>query len=210
MARKEEIIELKPINIKTAFVTIEGDTDLVLNKMDNVTKRQLIGKRKNKAQLTEDINEWEKIITSIAWRDGDPKEFSEQTLIDALKNNAPCISAIGLKKSFAEAVCRNKIDKNKTNFEANVNVVGPKNLIPITFLNHYVDEMLMSPKQGAPVLVRLNKFSNWKATFQIQYLDNVFSLEQIVNIINLAGFGIGIGSERRNSGFGRYHVIGVE
>ena len=33
----------------------------------------------------------------------------------------------------------------------------------------------------------------------------VYSLEQIINIINLAGFGLGIGSGR-TSGYGRYHV----
>ena len=36
-----------------------------------------------------------------------------------------------------------------------------------------------------------------------------FSLEQIVNIINLAGFGNGIGSGRSNS-FGRFRVEDVK
>lgn len=37
----------------------------------------------------------------------------------------------------------------------------------------------------------------------------VYSLDQIVNIINLAGFGIGIGSGR-TSGYGRFQVVGVK
>ena len=40
-------------------------------------------------------------------------------------------------------------------------------------------------------------------------LQNIYSAEQIVNIINLAGFGIGIGSGR-TSGYGRYHVENIE
>jgi hypothetical protein len=67
----------------------------------------------------------------------------------------------------------------------------------------------MSPKKGAPVLVHLNRFSGWSATFDVSYVDSVYSLEQIVNIINLAGFGLGIGSGR-SSGYGRYHVENVE
>ena len=43
----------------------------------------------------------------------------------------------------------------------------------------------------------------------IQYTENAFSIEQIVNIINLAGFGNGIGSGR-SSGYGRYHVEGIK
>ena len=54
-------------------------------------------------------NEWEQIITAMHWRDGKPTDFSEQGLIDALKNNAPCITAFGLKKSFGDAEQRKMI-----------------------------------------------------------------------------------------------------
>ena len=64
-------------------------------------------------------------------------------------------------------------------------------------------------KKGAPVTVRLSHFTNWKATFRIDFTDNVYQLENIVNIINLAGFGLGIGSGR-TSGYGRYKVVAVE
>ena len=67
----------------------------------------------------------------------------------------------------------------------------------------------MSPKKGSPVVVRLNHFTNWRASFVINYTDNVYSLSEIVNIINLAGFGLGIGSGR-SSGYGRYHVVDVK
>jgi len=70
-------------------------------------------------------------------------------------------------------------------------------------------EKLMSPKKGAPVLVSLNRFVGWSADITIQYLETAFSTEQILNIITLAGFGIGIGSGR-SSGYGRYHVEKVE
>ena len=36
-----------------------------------------------------------------------------------------------------------------------------------------------------------------------------YSLEQIIQVIGLAGFGGGIGSGR-TSGYGRYHIVGVE
>ena len=67
----------------------------------------------------------------------------------------------------------------------------------------------MSPKKGAPVLVSLNRFTGWTATFELEFVDSIYSLEQIVNIINLAGFGIGIGSGR-SSGFGRYQVVDIK
>lgn len=202
---KTETIEIKRIETKQVTVKIVGDGDLILNKMNDVSTRQLTDQRKNKAKDLEVPNEWEQIITAMHWRDGKPTDFSEQGLIDALKNNAPCITAFGLKKSFGDAVVRNEIDKYKTKFDNSLNIIAKGNLIPIKFTEHYIDEKLMSPRTGKPVLVRMNRFSGRSAEFTIQFTENVYSLEQIINIINLAGFGLGIGSGR-TSGYGRYHV----
>lgn len=202
---KTEVIELKPLGVRQMEVTIVGDGDLVLNKMNDINKKELIDKRKNKAKDTEKPNMWEGVITSIHWRDGKPSDMSEDGLRKALEENAPCITSFGLKKSFGDAVVRNEIDKYKTKFDAGVNVVAKGGLVPIKFSEHFLDEKLMSPKKGSPVLAYLNRFSGWSATFTVSYMESVYSAEQIINIINLAGFGLGIGSGR-TSGFGRYHV----
>lgn len=210
--KKEEIIEFKPIEPRTVEITIQGDTDLILNKMNDVTTRQLTDARKDKAKDLAKPNEWESVITAMHWLNGKPKKFSEDVLKENLDPsvNAPCITAFGLKKSFGEALTRNKISTYSTEFRATVNVLGQKdNLIPITFAEYHLDEKLMSPKKGAPVLVKLNRFSGWTATFRISFLENVYSLEQIVNVINLAGFGLGIGSGR-NSDYGRYHIVDIK
>lgn len=204
-AKKEEGIQLQEIKVKHAKITIEGDGDLVLNKMNDVVAMDLINARKDKAKRTEKSNVWEEIITSMHWRDGKPTDFSEEGLVDALTNNAPCITSFELLKSFCDSVVRNGIDKWSTKFKAGVNVIAKGGLIPITFAEHRIDEKLMSPKKGSPVLVHLNRFSGWKATFEISYVENIYSIEQIINIIELAGFGCGIGSGR-TSGYGRYHV----
>lgn len=208
--KKEQTIEVKPIIINTATIKIVGDGDLILNKMDAPTERMLTDARKDKAKATVKPNYWEAVMTKIHWRDGTPSDFSEEGMKKALEENAPCISAFGLKKSFGQAVVRNEIDKYATKFDACMNIVANNNLIPITFAEHYIDEKLMSPKRGAPVLVQQNRFSGWSADITIQYLDNgSYSLEQIIQIINYAGFSMGIGSGR-SSGYGRYHVAGIE
>jgi hypothetical protein len=175
--------------------------------MNDINAKELIDKRKDKAKDTAKPNEWEGIITSMHWKNGKPTDFSKEGLEKALKENAPCITGFGLKKSFGDAVVRNELDKYKTKFDASVNVV--EDLVPITFVEHYIDEKLMSPKKGSPVLARLNRFRGWSATFTVSYMENVYSAEQILNIINLAGFGIGIGSGR-TSGYGRYHVTEIK
>lgn len=210
MTKAEKTISIKPITMSTVTIQIVGDSDLILNQMNAPTRRDLIDKRNDKSKTIKEKNKWEEIITAIHWRDGDPDTFTEESLKDALVNNAPCITAFGLKKSFEEAVVRNEIDKYSTKFRNCVNVVGKGGLIPIRFTEHYVDEKLMSPKKGAPVLARQNRFSGWSADITIQYVDGgAYSLEQIVQIVGLAGFGGGIGSGR-SSGYGRYHVVGAK
>ena len=212
MAKKDNnTIELAHINVKTARIFIEGDSDLVLNAMNARNTRVLTADDRKK--IREVPNKYEDIITAIHWRDGLPTEdtyndCNAQMLADMLKNNAPCITAFGLKKSFGQAVVRNEIDKYSTKFDNAVNVIAAKGLVPVTFADYVVDERLMSPKRGAPINVCLSHFIGWKADFTISYTDHVYSLEQIVNIINLSGFGLGIGSGR-SSGYGRYHVTDV-
>lgn len=210
----EKIIEIQPINVIHATVTIAGDGDLVLNKMNARTIRDLTRARNDQAPLRQSPNKWEDIITAVHWRDGYPvkdtyAELDEDWLFKMLKNNAPCFSAFGLKKSLCQAVVRGGLDKYATKFDAGVNIVAPGGLVPITFADHHIDEKLMSPKRGAPVLARLNRFTGWTATFEIACVETSYSLESVTNIINLAGFGLGIGSGR-TSGFGRYHVADVK
>lgn len=208
---KENTITIVAPAIKYATITIEGDGDLVLNKMNARAERSLNSEDRKKVKETPNV--WEDIITAIHWRDGLPcentyEECNEELYRKLLKENAPCITSFGLKKSFNETVVRNEIDKYSTKFDNAVNITAPKGLIPISFTTSFVDQKLMSPKKGSPVICRLNHFCGWRATFEIAYTDNIYSLEAIANIINLAGFGRGIGSGR-TSGYGRYHIVSI-
>lgn len=208
--KKDRVITIEPIKIQYATISIEGDGDLVLNKMNARNARLLSADDRKK--IKEVPNIWEDIITSMHWRDGYPvedtyAELTEEHLKQMLIDNAPCISGFGLKKSFGQAVVRNEIDTYATKFDNAMNVV--ETLIPIKFAEHFVDQKLMSPKRGAPLPVMLNRFTGWSAEIPITYTEHVYSLDQIVNIINMAGFGLGIGSGR-SSGYGRYHVSGIK
>lgn len=210
--KKERIIEVEPVKIEQATICIEGDGDLVLNKMNARTVRELTAARDGKKTIKQVPNIWEDIITAVHWRDGIPvsdtySECSEEILRQMLLDNAPCITGFGLKKSFCQAVVRNEVDTYATKFDNAMNVTN--RLEPIKFAEHFVDKTLMSPKRGAPVLVYINRFSGWSSQIHITYTENVYSLDQIVNIINMAGFGLGIGSGR-SSGYGRYHVVDVK
>lgn len=207
-AREINLYEIKPVKF---MVSIEGDSDLILNKIHDPYARECEATAEGKAKSLEKPNPWECIITSMHWYNGKPKTFTEEELIRNLdpEVNAPCISSFGLKKSFMDAVVRNEIDKYSTKFNANVNVLGKGGLVPIEFAEHFLDVKPIPPRKGkGHVIAKLNRFSGWSAEIPVSMMENVYSIEQVINIINLAGFGIGIGSGR-SSGYGRYHVTGV-
>ena len=51
--------------------------------------------------------------------------------------------------------------------------------------------------------------SNWKATLDISYNASVVSFDHIINMLEAAGYGVGIGEWRpeRNGTFGRFEVV---
>jgi hypothetical protein len=216
MATKKETTVAKMIDIeakvKHMIVKIEGDGDLIINKMNARNERMLTAE--DRKTVREKPNFWEDVITAVHWRDPLPMEdtyteSTEEMMHKQLSENAPCITAFGLKKSFGDAVVRNEIDKYKTKLDNAINVVAINGLVPVKFASWNCEKKLMSPKRGAPINVVLNHFQNWSAEFKVDYLDHVYSRDQILNIINLAGFGIGIGSGR-TSGYGRYHIVEVK
>jgi len=52
------------------------------------------------------------------------------------------------------------------------------------------------------------EFKGWRASVRLAYNKHALSSAQIVNLFNLAGFGVGIGEWRpeKDGQFGRFHV----
>ena len=211
---KEQIITINPIEVKHATVYVEGDSELILNKMNARNRRDIIAQQTGKKTTKEVPNFWEDAITAIHWDIPIPvkdtyKECTEETMKYMLENGKPQISTFGFRASLGDAVVRNKIDQYGTKIKNAVNAVNPYE--PVTYVNHYIAEEVISlpGKKSSKMVVYLNHFTGWRSQFNISYTENVFSLEQIINIVNMAGFGIGIGSGRPN-GYGRYHVVDVK
>lgn len=62
---------------------------------------------------------------------------------------------------------------------------------------------------GSPDIRHRAEFIGWSMTFPIKYVENTYSLEQIINFFNIGGFGVGLGESRVEKGGtnGSYHVV---
>lgn len=209
--KNEKVIEIAPIDVKYLTITIAGDTDLRLHKMDASNKKMLMDKQKGKeVKKKAEVDKWMQAISTITWRDGEPEEYTEENYYDALKNNAPCISGFGLRKSIGDAVVRNGFDTYATKLMASMQIVEDR--IPVEFAECRLIEELVPARTGSPILSYVNQFKGWKATFTLRYIENYYSTEQLINFIKYAGFGIGIGSGRAGksgSNYGTYHIESI-
>ena len=204
---KKEIIKINMPEFKMATITIEGTTDLCLNKMNYGSKMNLPQNKSGKTKFIK--SKWGDIVTSIHWKEGiDEAEIyydaDEEMMNKLLLKNAPCFTGFGLKKACIATISRNNISGTGTSFQQTVNML--EDLIPIEFTTHYIREVIASPKKGSPVISDVNMFSGWRATFSIEYSETAYDFNSILSIIQLAGFGGGIGSGR-TSGYGRFHLV---
>jgi hypothetical protein len=56
------------------------------------------------------------------------------------------------------------------------------------------------------------QFTPWSVTLDLVYNPDALSLEQIINLFNIAGFGVGVGEWRpeKDGQYGRFHVDSVQ
>lgn len=206
--KKEKIVELNKIDIKKAEITIKGTTPLIVNNFNEKSRRQIIEAQMKKPKVKEERNPIEDFMRACYWLTPMPKEFTEESFDKALKEGARFgFPSKGIKASIVSGAYRNNMTKDK------VSLYGAF-LIPQEFVEIKYETVVMREDyvriahNGTDVRFR-PEFRNWEMTFEIEYNENTYSLEQIVNYINLGGFSCGLGEMRVEKGgnFGSYSVI---
>lgn len=209
-------IEVKPLKTQTIWVTIEGDSDLILNKMTDSSVAEIresqTGKTNKKSK--EAINQWQRLIEGLHWMDRKEDDFTEEGWKNALEHNRVGYDASGIKKGLCDAAVRVLGESKSTITNANIQVIPEKaNLVPIEFSDVAIDESIITNWKGNAFLTYRNVFSGWKSRFRIQFMPDNISIEQVVELIQAMGFAGGIGAHRvglKGGTNGQFHVTEVE
>lgn len=206
--QKEEKIELKEVVVKSTQITIIGDSPLLMRRFSEKAKQQLLDIQTKKAKTVKEVrNPWSDMIDGLNWLTPMPEDKTEKGFNEAIKNGARFgFPAVGLKQSAISAAYRAGLSKNKVELQGIFHI--PDEFIEIEGIPEMREDYVKIPKTGAADLAFRGEFKNWKSTFTINYIDGIYSLEQIINFINLGGFTVGIGEWRPEKGgsFGRFHV----
>ena len=200
MAKKTEEVVLQPIKIKEVEITIEGTTPLIVNNFNEKSRRQILDSQMKKPKKEKEArNPIEDGMRALYWLTPMPNEFTEEAFEKALKEGARFgFPAKGIKASAASGAYRNKMTKDKVSLYGAFLI--PEELIEIKYKNLRIREDYVRIANGSADVRFRPEFDGWSMTFKIMYNENAYSLEQILNFINIGGFSCGLGEQRIEKG----------
>lgn len=189
--KKKEEIEVRKL-VKTQLkVPIRGTSPLLMEKMDMAVVQKYNKKKALKMTKTDTRLEEEKVPDKIHHTENGNVGFPASGFMKGMIESAP---NLGLYKK---------------DVRGSVRIAG--NIIPIDFKKQVVNEAWgrQSGISKAPMLIVRPEFREWSCELDITFDASVVSTEQIVNLINSAGFHQGIGSWRPEKGgsYGQYEVV---
>ena len=191
----ETTVTIKPLNIELLELKVVGDTSLIVHAWSDKAKKEIAAKQAGK---------------KVAREKRDPVEEYKASLYH-FPSGGYGFPATAIKNAMTEA--------------AHKDVGVPKTLIRKSlFVHGEPDEngMQLIRIDGEPVMrtdmVKIGagtsdlryrgEFPEWSMDVLIRYNADVMSPDTIVNMLNLAGFGVGVGEWRpeKNGQYGMFHI----
>ena len=225
MAKKEETLIIEPVKKTLVRATLKGTGALILNKKARSFERAEIWRQSNPKgakmpkELAQDYNLWEKLITSVDWRDpiqyhdDDWSKYNEDEWRGYMENNAPCINSQAIFGSMKEAFIsfgyKDSTQKNGTDLTRGLSLAKPR--FPITFAEaRYKQELIPNnTKSHTNVLGQHNEFYGWECPIELYTANVAFPADTVIDLLVTAGKFIGLSTQRKN-GYGRFELDGVE
>lgn len=197
MEKQEQQIQVQPIKLgimKVKVGAIPGST-LITHRLTEESVSDFMGREEGKTKKRK-LRDYDKEYESCFYYTEDQKYgFPASGFMGALLD--ACVP----------------LNVPKTQIKRSVRLIG--NVYPLKYkkVNRRVDNPRRSGRNSTPDTRHRPEFVEWECELVIQYDTNQISLDQIINLINQAGFSTGIGDWRpgapKSSGtHGMFKVIG--
>ena len=193
-------IDLPEFKIQNLSITLVGDTPLIVHAWSHKAKQEMLDKQMKKAKQAKSAKDpWMDYCESLYWLGGMPAK-PDQKHIDAARFGFPTVA-------FKAAAVRAANDAGMKMTEARRAFHIDGELIEIAGSPRMREDMVKIGMGTADIRYR-GEFSPWSAELLVKFNSHIISAEQIINLFELAGFGVGIGEWRpeKNGSFGRFHV----
>lgn len=211
--KETELVEIKPLDIKTVPIKIVGDSPLIVHAWSEKAKKMMLDAQTGKTKVKEKAvrEPLDDFIQSLYWLEGKPENSTEDELNKAITNGAKFGFPVGaIKQAANSAAYRMGWVKNqmglrgayflKTNWGDFAEIQGsvPK-----------MREDMVRIGNGSADLRYRGEFDPWYIEMVLEYnASGEYKLDQIINVINAGGYVTGVGEWRpeKDGSFGRFHV----
>lgn len=181
-------IELPPLKTQTVQFMLVGDSPLIVHRWSEKAKREILDKHMKRATSAKQAK--------------DPEEDYRSSLY-MIEGGGYGFPANGVKAAMVGA-CR-FVEMKMTEARGAFHVEGE--MLQIHGEPRPREDMVRVG-MGKPDIRYRGEFVDWRLPVLLKFMPDVLSAEQIANLLNVAGFAIGIGEWRpeKSGSFGRFHV----
>ena len=222
--KNTEEINIKPIKLVKTQITIVGDSPLIVHAWDPKAKRMMLESQMKIAKskkAREPKNPFGDFVGSLHWiagRPGDEPEstITEEEFTDAITSgNAKFgFPVTAVKQAALSAAYRSGMIPNQAGMRGAFFLNGTDSTDMGTIVGSTPESREDMVRIGSGLTSTADiryraMFRDWRMPLILTHNDNgTYTLEQIINAINLGGFMIGIGEWRpdKDGMFGMFHV----
>jgi hypothetical protein len=207
MATKKDVgFELPPLDIKIMEIALIGDTPLIAHAWSAKAKGEMLAKQMKKAEgareAKDPIADFEASLYKMP--DGGygfPSVAFKDAAVTACTSIAS-ITKVAARQAFHMLGEETEV---KGAFEG---LAMRQNLARIEGGEPQMREDMVRVGRGTADIRYRGQFWPWLARIFVRYNANVLSEEQILNLLNTAGFAVGVGEWRpeKNGQSGTFHV----
>ena len=187
-------ISMKPIERKTITFTIKGISPLIQHKWSEKAKREMREKHAGKKTKSREVRNPEKEFQEACYLTdegeyGIPLMAFKNSLITAAHKDIGIEKTLVRKAFFIKSEDSNLINK-------------------IECSEPVMREDMVRVGAGSADMRYRPEFRQWSTTITAEIDSQLLTVDDVVNLINRAGFGVGIGEWRpeKNGEYGRFEV----
>lgn len=189
-----ETINLKKLELGIIKIKVNGDSPYLPEPMDMAVLERYNSIKSKKSYSKDDISEEEKVKAKFYYTEDGEKGIPARAFYNSM------IRASSYLFEIKQGGMRN--------IKEGITVTG--DILPLKFKKErvIVHWGRTSGMKGSPRKIMRNAFEDWSVELIIQYNKQNLSAEQIINVLNWAGFHIGVGGFRKEKtgNFGSFHV----
>jgi hypothetical protein len=204
---KENVgIELPKLNVQIMEVTLIGDSPLIVHAWSMKAKKEMLDKQTKKAKGAREAKDPNADFLASMYRLADgghgfPSVAFKNAAVTAGTSVAG-ITKVAARQAFhilgEDADVKGAFDGSKSRV----------NLVRIEGAEPEIREDMVRVGMGTADLRYRAEYSGWHAKILVRFNANVLSPEQILNLLNTAGFAVGVGEWRpeKDGQSGLFHV----